>query len=116
MNALFGISMDTIMAVTLGLSLAITAILVVLGLRNRLFLKLGLRNIPRRRAQTLLIVFGLMLSSVIVTSAFSTGDTISYSIRAEAVKGLGAIDEIVSARTSRSVSGPTYIPLATVDR
>src|SRR5579859_3580026 len=100
MNALFGISMDTIMVVTLALSAAVLAVLAVLALRNWLLLKMALRNIPRRRAQTVLIVFGLMLSSIIVTSAFATGDTISYSIRSVAVGGLGAIDETVTARAA----------------
>src|SRR5437867_2181468 len=63
MNALFGISMDTIALVILGLFLFMTVVVAGLALRNRLFLVLGLRNIPRRRAQTVLIVVGLMLSA-----------------------------------------------------
>ncbi len=124
MKTLFGISMDTIMAVTLALVVLVTVVVALLALRNRLLLKLGLRNIPRRRAQTLLIVFGLMLSSIIVTSAFSTGDTISYSIRSLAVSGLGAIDEIVSASQSaqgsangaRGSAGAAYFPVSVIDR
>ena len=95
MNTLFGISMDTIMAVSLALFLAITAVVLLLALRNRLLFKLGLRNIPRRRAQTTLIIVGLMLSTVIITSAFGTGDTMSYSIRSTVLTNLGSIDEIV---------------------
>ena len=96
MNTLFGFSMDSIMHVMLGAFAVITLGVVVLALRNRLFLKLGLRNIPRRRAQSMLIIFGLMLSTVIVTSAFAAGDTFSYSIRSSAVANLGMVDEIVT--------------------
>ena len=42
--------------------------------------RMGLRNIPRRGAQTALVVVGLMLSTLIITAAFTTGDTIDYSI------------------------------------
>jgi len=97
MNSLFGISMDTILTITLILFLLMTAVVAALGLRNRLLLKLGLRNIPRRRAQTTLIIVGLMLSTVIITSAFGTGDTVSYSIRSLSVVNLGGVDETVTS-------------------
>ena len=40
-----------------------------------------------------------MLSAVITSAAFGTGDTISYSVRQEAVKVLGPIDEIIVPAT-----------------
>ena len=40
----------------------------VFSRRNPVLFKLGLRNIPRRRAQTVLIIIGLMLSTAIITS------------------------------------------------
>ena len=83
------------MVVLLGVVLLVTAVVAILALRNRLLFKLALRNIPRRRAQTILIVVGLMLSTVIITSAFGTGDTISYSVRSSALAGLGNVDEAV---------------------
>src|SRR5438105_2922400 len=95
MKTVFGMPMDTIMIALLSVFLLVTTVVAMLALRNRLLFKLALRNIPRRRAQTLLIVVGLMLSTVIITSAFGTGDTISYSVRAAAVAGLGTVDEAV---------------------
>jgi len=123
MNTLFGISMDTIMAVSLGIFLALTALVAALALRNRLLFKLALRNIPRRRAQTVLIVVGLMLSTVIITSAFGTGDTVSYSIRSLAVSTLGGVDETVTSNAAASAFGnapaqgaASYLPAGTVER
>ena len=58
--------------------------------------KLGVRNIPRRRAQTTLIVLGLMLSTVIISAAFTTGDTVDRSITSEVYGLLGSVDEVVS--------------------
>ena len=110
MNTLFSFPMDSIMRVMLGAFVAITLVVAVLALRNRLFVKLGLRNLPRRRAQSTLIIFGLMLSTLIVTAAFTAGDTFSYSIRSSAAAGLGGVDEIIGntpKQTDRSA--PTAI-------
>jgi putative ABC transport system permease protein len=114
MDTLFGISMDTIMQVMLAVFIAVTGIVGFLAWRNRLFLKIGLRNIPRRRAQSTLIVFGLMLSTVIVTSAFAVGDTISYSIRSSGVSNLGTIDETVTRDSGAggTVAGPNNVQVA----
>ena len=95
MEELFGISINVYMFALL--AMLVPALLVVLyrGWRNPVLVKLGLRNIPRRKTQTILIIVGIMLSAVITSAAFGTGDTISYSIRQEAVKVLGPIDEII---------------------
>ena len=116
MNTLFGISMDTIMAVTLALFGGVTLVVVLLALRNPLLLKLGLRNIPRRRAQTVLIVVGLMLSTAIVTSAFGTGDTMRYSIRDTAVTSLGRVDEVVVANATAAGPAAATFPAAVAGR
>ena len=101
MEELFGLSMNWIMAVLLAIFLVTMAGVVATAMRNRIMLRLALRNIPRRRAQTILIVVGIMLSSVIMATAFGTGDTINHSIRTEAVKVLGPVDELIfSARAS----------------
>jgi len=116
MNTLFGISMDTIMAVTLALFGGVTLVVVLLALRNPLLLRLGLRNIPRRRAQTVLIVVGLMLSTAIITSAFGTGDTMSYSIRNAAVTSLGRVDEVVVSNTTAAGRTANLFPAAVAGR
>ncbi len=95
MKALFGIPMDDLMRVMLVLMLLISAVVGILALRNHLLFKLGLRNIPRRPAQTVLIIVGLMLSTVIITAAFGTGDTLSYSVRSYVVSSVGYVDEAV---------------------
>jgi len=67
-----------------------------LAIRHPILFKLGLRNIPRRPAQSLLIVIGLMLSTVIFVSALSLGDTLKYSIQRNAVDAYGAVDEVLA--------------------
>ena len=113
MEELFGLSMNVIMVFLLAIFLAGMAVVAVMALRNRIMLRLALRNIPRRRTQTVLIIIGIMLSSVIMAAAFGTGDTIRFSIHNEAVKTLGTIDEIiVSARATAEDSFGTssYVP------
>ncbi len=114
MEELFGLSMDTLMYVFSATFLVVMAGVVGLGLRNRIMLKMGLRNIPRRRGQTALIVIGVMLSTVIISAAFGTGDTLSFSIRNEAIEGLRHVDELVlpAGASERGGFGELYFPYA----
>ena len=64
----------------------------IIAIRNRFLIKLSLRNIPRRRAQSILIIVGLMLSSTIVAASLAIGDTITASIRNAVVDGVGDTD------------------------
>ena len=113
MEDLFGVKMDWIMYVLLAFFLPVLAIIAFMALRNRVMLKMGLRNIPRRKAQTALIIFGIMISTLIMAASFGTGDTLTFSIRKAVVDGLGTIDEIVlSARPGETdrFGGAAYIP------
>lgn len=81
------------------LAATVVLILLYLGLlwlRNPILVKLGVRNIPRRPTQSILIVIGLALSTIIIVSALSTGDTLTYSLRRQAVAAYGEIDEILA--------------------
>ncbi len=60
---------------------------------NRVLLKMALRNLPRRRAQTVLILFGLMLATLIITASLSVGDTLAYSLQAIQLRQIGGVDE-----------------------
>ena len=106
MDEIFGLSMDTLMVAIIVLLVIIGAVIAALAVMNPLFFKLGLRNIPRRRAQTTLIIFGLMLSTLIISSAFTTGDTLSNSLRNQAIDIAGPIDHLVQYETTagRNVS------------
>ena len=108
--------MDLIMAVLLAAFLAAMAVVGWMALRNRVMVRLGLRNIPRRRGQTTLIIIGVMLSTVIIAAALGTGDTLGVSIRNEAIRALNTIDEVVFP--SRAGAGDSFgsVPYVHVDR
>src|SRR5436305_3047323 len=116
MNKLFGIPMtDVALALAAIVAVALLA-LVYAALRQPVLFRLGLRNIPRRRAQTLIIVFGLMVSTMIITAAFTVGDSLSSSITKETYDKLGAVDLVTKPESSGGRGGAekTYFSAATV--
>ena len=92
-------ALSTGTAAVLGLLAAVVAILLFLflaGLRQPVMAKLGMRSIPRRPTQSILIVFGLTLSTIIIVSALAIGDTLNTSVQWHAIKSYGNIDEIIA--------------------
>ena len=105
--------MNILMMVVLAIFLAAMAVLITLAWRNRIMLKMGLRPIPRRMGQTVLIIIGVMLSTVIISSAFGTGDTFSFSIQSLVLKSLKTIDELIipaRAEADDSFGSVPYVP------
>jgi putative ABC transport system permease protein len=108
MQELFGIPMGPL-ATVLAISLAVVvAAVTALAVRNRVFFKLGVRNVGRRRGRTALIVTGLMLGTTIIASALASGDTMSNTIRMSAIESLGSTDELISVR---GANVETQVPL-----
>src|SRR5687768_13386031 len=98
MKEVFGIPAGTLLVILLvGLGFAL-AVLGILALRNRVLVKLALRNVGRRRGRSVLIVVGLMLGTTIIAAALTTGDTMSHTIRTTAVGTLGATDETIAPK------------------
>ena len=95
MKEIFGVSMNVIMATLLVIFLLAIAVVALLALRNRVMFRMGVRPITRRWGQTALIVIGVMLSTVIISAALGTGDTLSVSIRQETLDSLKTIDEVI---------------------
>jgi putative ABC transport system permease protein len=117
-SKLFGIPIETVMVVLLA-ALAVTlGAVAMLAARNRVFFRLGIRNVRRRPGRTALIVAGSMLGTTIIAAALATGDTMSQTIRSSAVAALGSADEVVAARgveaplapDSAGATGVRYFP------
>src|SRR5687767_3371789 len=95
MNDIFGLPMaGTMLVLLVVLGLCLTRVAWIAWRRPVIF-KLGVRNIPRRKAQTVLIVVGLMLATLIISAALGTGDTLNRSVNSAAFKALGPLDEVV---------------------
>ena len=95
MENLFGVPMQSIMYVLLAMLGICLLSVAFIAWRRPVIFKLGVRNIPRRKTQTSLIVIGLMLATLIISAALGTGDTLNHSVRSQAVDGYGPLDELV---------------------
>ncbi len=110
MREIFGISMDSIMVTFIVLLAICLSYTVYVAIRHPVVFKMGMRNIPRRKAQTTLIVVGLMLSTLISTAALGMGDTIDRSLNRQVYGVLGQVDELIypaSGETGRANDDPT---------
>ncbi|MDB5076821.1 MAG: FtsX-like permease family protein [Chloroflexi bacterium] len=105
MTALFGFPLDDISRALWLASLTLLIGLCLLALARRVIFKIAMRQLPRRRAQMVLITLGLSLGSSIITSVFLTGDTVQTAIHLQVVEGLGRVDEILHAQGGPYVSG-----------
>lgn len=79
--------------------------MLALSLRWPVIARLGVRNLPRRPAQTLLIILGLTLSTVIIISSLSIGNSLSYSVRQQAISAYGEVDQILSPPLLATLAG-----------
>jgi putative ABC transport system permease protein len=127
MSSFFGVPVERIAFGALGL-LGLAAL--ALGYRAwrwPVFVRLALRQLPRRPVQTALIVVGLALSSALISASLATGDTLTFALRSAAVAELGRVDEVIVAseppRPSPTPSAggppfqqPTFFSLATYEQ
>ena len=122
MKEVFGIPAGILLVILLSGLAAAFVVLGVIGLRNRILVKLALRSVGRRRGRSALIVVGLMLGTTIIAAALTTGDTMSHTIRTTAVATLGATDETIAPKGAvddipgalGAASGTRWVPEVTV--
>ena len=117
MTKIIGIPVGGLTAVLVVLLALALAAVAALAVRNRVFFRLGVRNLKRRRGRTVLIVTGLMLGTAIISAALATGDTMSHTIRASAATALGQTDEVVAPKgieaalaSNSAGTGSVYFP------
>src|SRR5260221_5326027 len=77
------------------LTAVIVGVLGVAAFQNPLLPRLAWRNVPRRPGFAVLITLGLTIGTVILSSAFTTGDTMSQSVRTVVAGVLGSADEVM---------------------
>src|SRR3712207_4649613 len=97
MDDILGVPMNAIMITLLILLAVCVATVVWVAVRRPVIFKLGMRNMPRRRHQSVVVVLGLMLSTLIIAAALGIGDTMNRSVSGDVYDTLGPIDELVVA-------------------
>ena len=114
METLFGLQVQYIAAGLSATLLILILAVAIIAVRNRFLIKLSLRNIPRRRTQSILIIVGLMLSSTIVAASLAIGDTITGSIRNAVLDGVGDTDIRISKPAFGQLTGSTELADSTL--
>ena len=92
--------------VALGLGLGLLLLLVgasILAFRRPILTRIGARNIPRRPLQSLFIMVGLTMSTIIFVASMSLGDTLNHSLRRHIVEAYGQIDQVASPPQLRAL-------------
>jgi putative ABC transport system permease protein len=110
MDELFGIPTGQLTLVLLAIFGAGVLILAVLAVRDRTSFRMAVRNVPRRKTQTALIVVGLMLATLLFSAAFTTSDTLTNSLRSQALENIGRVDVVVKAKQPESGGGVPFGP------
>ncbi|WP_306324708.1 ABC transporter permease [Streptomyces venezuelae] len=80
--------------IVLGLALAA---LVLVAVRQPVSRRLAFRQLARRRTEAALVIGGSVLGTAIIIGALVVGDTLNFSVRQEAYRTLGPVDERVVA-------------------
>ena len=114
MDTLFGLPTGQLTLVLVGVFTVGALVLAYLAARDRTSFRIATRNIPRRKTQTALIVVGLMLATVLFSAAFTTGDTLTNSLRAQALENIGRVDVVVKSEQPESGGGIPFGPGAGV--
>jgi putative ABC transport system permease protein len=71
----------------------ITLAIIILGVTARIIFKMAVRNFARRKAQSAIVIAGLMIGTAIISSALVVQDTMKYATEADIYSRLGEIDE-----------------------
>ena len=110
MEELFGIPTQQLVWILLAVFGAAALLLLLSAVRNRVSFRMAARNLPRRRTQTILVVLGLMLATMLFSASFTTGDTLTNSLRVDALKNLGQVDVQVQAKGSAASGQQQFGP------
>jgi len=77
------------------LLLIVAVVLLVVGVRHRLALRIGARNVARARRRTVLLVAGLLVATTIISGSLVVGDTIDTLAIHYTVLAVGFNDEFI---------------------
>ncbi|WP_031002312.1 FtsX-like permease family protein [Streptomyces sp. NRRL F-5727] len=80
----------------IALALALAALMLV-AVRQPVARRLAFRQLARRRTEAALVIGGSVLGTAIIIGALVVGDTLNFSVRQEAYRTLGPVDERVVA-------------------
>ena len=95
MDELFGVPMWRVVAVLALGFLLVAVYLVYIAVRSPILVRMAFRSAARRPGRSGLIVVGLMLGTAIISSSFTTGDSVTFSLEHRVVEVLQGTDELI---------------------
>lgn len=107
MDTLIGLPVATLALVLAVLVGVLLLELAGLGAMNWILLKMGLRNSVRRPGQSILLLCGLVLSTVLITASLGLTDSLANSVKANRLAEVGNLDEALL--TSSSTINPAQV-------
>ena len=110
MDELFGASVSGIAAFLAVIAAIFGIVLLYIAVRNPILVRMAFRSVWRRPARSVLIIVGLMLATTIISSAFTTGDSVTFSIKSSAVEDLRFLDEVIRIDDDSEVWNGKAIP------
>src|SRR5215472_3163632 len=120
-NLLPGVSPTVLALVLAGLTGGVLFLIGGLGALNPVLLRMGLRNMVRRPTQTLILLCGLVLSTIVITASFGLSDSFANSALTQRLSAMGNVDESVTGPFTQSqlnsalaqIRGSSSVQLAT---
>jgi len=86
-------------------------ITVAMMIRDKITVRMSLRNFTRRKTSMALVIAGLMIGTAMISGSLVTGDTLTNLFTRGAYNGYGYADEVVY--TQSAGGGYQFFPLAT---
>ncbi|MCU0853146.1 MAG: FtsX-like permease family protein [Thermoplasmata archaeon] len=83
------------------LAILVAIVLVVVGtlaIRRRVFARMAVRSIYRRKTHSVVVVSGLLIATAMISGSLVAGDTLDYIISRDVMTSTGDVDIVVSAR------------------
>src|SRR5919107_3740817 len=94
-----------------GVAILVTLIVLSSMLRRPALRRLGLRNLTRRKWNTVLVVVGSMVGTALISGSLVLNDSTGRFQENEALETLGEIDEVVQQTGQRVPSDRRPLPL-----
>jgi putative ABC transport system permease protein len=85
--------MNQLLFILMIMVLAIALAVMALAVSNRVVFKMAARNFARRKAQSAIVIAGLMIGTAIISASLVVGDTMRYLFENGTYLSLGEVDE-----------------------
>jgi ABC-type antimicrobial peptide transport system permease subunit len=85
--------MDMIPILLIAGVVIVTIIIIYLALTNKILFKMATRNFTRRKAQSVIVIAGLMIGTSLISASLVVRDTMTYGSEVGTYYNLGEIDE-----------------------